>query len=298
MLGKRDDHANEQKSHAAHTLTGGEYLRVASDSASKNDGRNGSGSEEEKISLFWRIFGGTILSMVALGVFTLYNSISGNISDIRRELSQEREARAGLVPKKEFQDYLAQQAERQKAIETIRGEFEGLRERVNTNAAVVDALKRDTTAALEGHRKELTATFEASRKELNQTIDAIKKDLAVIETLRERVTAVEMWKKEIAAIETLRERLATIATDHKSVREELVRLQQEIERNKAADQERKMLRDEQYKLIDQTLRELQKELQGVREKLVRLESLAGQIAPRPAEVPAEPKGDVPGKKVP
>ncbi len=295
MVVKRLDQKEEELQQAATSLAGGELLRAAGDGAAKADTNK---SDEERISLFWRIFGGTILSIVALGTFTLYNNISSNISDLRRELNQEREARAELLRKQEFQTYLTQQSERLRVLETIRGDFEGLRERVNGNTATVEALKRETTAAVDTHRKEVAAQLESMRKESAQVIDGLKKDLAAIETLRERLAAVEMWKKDIAAIESLRERLASIAADHKSVREELVRLQQEIERNKAADQERKMLRDEQYKLIDRTLRELQKELQGVREKLVRLESLAGTVAPRPSEVPAEPKGGAPAKKVP
>ena len=51
------------------------------------------GRNEEKISIFWRVFGGTILSIVALAVITLYNSISSNISDLRNEVNREREAR-------------------------------------------------------------------------------------------------------------------------------------------------------------------------------------------------------------
>src|SRR5262245_52529244 len=59
-------------------------------------------SSDEKISLFWRIFGGTILSIVSLLVITAYQSISGSMHEIRTELSQLKEAKAEFVKKDEY----------------------------------------------------------------------------------------------------------------------------------------------------------------------------------------------------
>jgi hypothetical protein len=57
---------------------------------------------EDKLSLFWRVFGGTILSIVALVGITIYNNLSTSISELRSELSRVNEARAELVKKEEF----------------------------------------------------------------------------------------------------------------------------------------------------------------------------------------------------
>jgi chromosome segregation ATPase len=254
-------------------------------------------NEEEKISWFWRIFGGTILSMVALGTLTLYNNISTNLSDLRRELNQEREARAELIRKQDFVTLLNNQGERLRLIEVLKADMEGLKERVAANSTTVDGIKKEQSQSnealrkeLEGLRKELiqsvegakrdtATTIETVRKEQQSAIDALKKEVAAVETLRERLTMLEALKKEVAVLEIVRERLTQLTMENKTLRDDMNKLQQEIERNKAADQERKRLRDEQYKQIDQTLKELQKELQTTREKLARLEAALSNTGP-------------------
>lgn len=59
-----------------------EMLRQSSESGKPQD----SGKEETKIPLFWRVFGGTVLSISALIVMTAYQSLSGNIADVGRQL--------------------------------------------------------------------------------------------------------------------------------------------------------------------------------------------------------------------
>ena len=59
-----------------------EMLRQSSESGKPQD----SGKEETKIPLFWRVFGGTVLSISALIVMTAYQSLSGNIADLGRQL--------------------------------------------------------------------------------------------------------------------------------------------------------------------------------------------------------------------
>ena len=41
---------------------------------------------EERISLFWRVFGGTILSICALAVLTAYQSLANGIHDLRKRV--------------------------------------------------------------------------------------------------------------------------------------------------------------------------------------------------------------------
>src|SRR4051812_38780418 len=49
---------------------------------------------EEKISVFWRVFGGTILSITALVVIQAYQAISGTIHDLRADQTRMREQAA------------------------------------------------------------------------------------------------------------------------------------------------------------------------------------------------------------
>src|SRR5260370_11911155 len=51
--------------------------------------------------MFWRIFGGTILSIAALVIITAYQSISSSIQELRSELARVNEARAELIKKDE-----------------------------------------------------------------------------------------------------------------------------------------------------------------------------------------------------
>ena len=72
--------------------------------------RNGAGRDvaappakgEEKISVFWRVFGGTILSIVALVVITVYQQFSSSLAELRNDMIRSNEARAELLKKDEF----------------------------------------------------------------------------------------------------------------------------------------------------------------------------------------------------
>ena len=59
-----------------------EMLRQSSESSKPQD----SDKEELEIPLFWRVFGGTVLSITALIVMTAYQGLSGNIADLNREI--------------------------------------------------------------------------------------------------------------------------------------------------------------------------------------------------------------------
>lgn len=220
--------------------------------------------EEEHVSMFWRIFGGTILSIVALVSITLFNNMSSSLTELRAEVSREREARAELVKKDEFNSRVTAQYERMRGLDTVKIELEGLKEKVHTNVTAVDGVKRDTTAAVEGVKKDVALGA-----------DSLKRDAAALEVLKEKVAALESLKKDVAALEALKEKVTTATADLKVLRDELGKVSGEVERNKTSDLERKAVRDAQTKQIDETLKELQKGLQLCREKLARLEGAKG-----------------------
>jgi uncharacterized protein (DUF3084 family) len=218
--------------------------------------------DEEQMSLFWRVFGGTILSMITLGTITLYNNISSNIAELRSELSREREARAELIRKDEFNSRMTTQYERIRALDSQKAEFEVLKERVGGAGAALDGHKKDSAACL----------------------DLVRKDIDLI-------------KKEAAAVEVLRERAQSNAEGLKAVRDEVVALQKSLDQNKLADLERKASRDAQAKQLDDTLKDIQRGLQDCREKLARLEGQRSAGTSDAATVPVpfrtspgEPKG--------
>jgi DNA repair exonuclease SbcCD ATPase subunit len=222
--------------------------------------------DDEGMSLFWRVFGGTILSIVALGSITLYNSISTNISELRGELNREREARAELVKKDEFNSRMSSQYERMRSFEGLKAEHEAVKERLNANAALLEGVKKDAAA----------------------TTDTVKKDAAALEVLKERLTALEAVKKDIAGLDLVKERLAAIAAEIKAQRDDVTKVQHEVERNKAGDVERKTSRDAQFKQMEDALKELQKGLQACREKLARLEGAQPGGSSRESPAPGPP----------
>jgi len=244
-----------------------ETARSAGESSGKSEPKTG----EEHISVFWRVFGGTILSIVALVAITLYNTMSTNISELRNEVSREREARAELVKKDEHNTRVTAIYERMRGIETVKVELEGLKEKVSSNTNATAAARKETTAAVEGVKKDVSAFA-----------DAIKKDAAALEVLKERFAALEAVKKDIAGLDTLKEKLMTAAADLKSLRDDLSKVSNEIDRNKTSDLERKAFRDLQAKQVDDALKDLQKGLQDCREKLARLEG-AKPDKPKPEE---------------
>src|SRR4051812_40266684 len=199
MLQKRDDHdedAVERSGELAALETG---RSVAESSGLKATEPK---KDEEHVSIFWRIFGGTILSIVALVTITLYNNMSSSISELRAEVSREREARAELVKKDEFSSRSTSIYERMRGIDTVKAEMEGLKEKINANGVAVDGVKKDAGA----------------------TADTIKKDSAALEILKERVALLEGIKKDIAGLDALKEKLTSAAADLKTVRDDLTKL--------------------------------------------------------------------------
>ena len=247
MFGKRMDQEHEEIPGTNGSLAMFETAR----SAANQPGRGAAAEkkDDEMMSLFWRVFGGTILSIAALVAITLFNNTTSAINDLRNDIAREREARGGLVKKEDVDARIKTQYDRIRTVEGYKAEIEAIKERVAGNAA----------------------TVEAARKDLGASIDLLKKDSAGLDVLKERVAAVEGLKKDVAGIDGLKEKLAGLTTDLKAARDEVMKVREELEKNKAADLERKTFRDSQAKQLDETLKEIHQGLQACREKIARLE---------------------------
>ena len=231
-----------------------QVLRAAED-ARHTDGKHEK-KDEEKLSVFWRVFGGTLLSIGALIAITVYNNFTSTLSELRAELNKAHEARADLVRKDEFNSRLSNNYERLKGLEqqnstqtatvtSLKTEVEGLKERLGKAAADLETARKDQAAAHEG------------------------------------------LKKDLAALEVVKERLALAAADLKAARDDLVKLRQDVDKNQAYDLERRDRRDAQYKQLDETIKEFQKGLQDCREKLARLEGQYGPPGAAPKKANAQ-----------
>jgi hypothetical protein len=128
---------------------------------------------DEKISLFWRIFGGTILSIVALVVITAYQSISNSITDLRGSIAHVNEAKAELVKKDEYA------AGRQRTWDKI------------------TEIQKEAAGANSRAQQALTSLQEKSTlrdQQLKQMEDERKELLKEVASLRERLARVEATK--------------------------------------------------------------------------------------------------------
>ena len=129
-------------------------------------------NDEEKMSLFWRVFGGTIISVAALTAITLFNTMNNGISELRAEGSRLKEETAALRAR----------------ADDNRREIDSLKERLSKYRQENDANKRDHSAATDAVRKEVAATADAVRKEVEAakkesaaSTDGVKKDLIALE---------------------------------------------------------------------------------------------------------------------
>ena len=236
------------------------------------DGR----ADEDRFTLFWRVFGGTILSIVALAAVTVYNNLTTSVSELRSELhrvnndlrgevARANEARADLVRKDEFNSRLTTVWD---GIKTMQAQ--------NIGSTTAVTAQRGDQEAMKERVAKVVADFDAFRKESTLTADAVKKETAGI---------TDTLKKDVAALETLKDKLTAVATDVKLTRDEVTRMRTELDRNEVHDNDRKESRDRQYKVFDDTTKELLKAVQDCREKIARLE---GQTTPMPTPRPATP----------
>lgn len=113
---------------------------------------------EERMPLFWRVFGGTTLSILALVGITIYQQFNNGILDLRRELIAEREFRADVVKKDELNSRLSPMWAGLKDVHAAAGEVNALKERC--------AMLQDQLKTAENDRKMLCAEMQQLRDRL------------------------------------------------------------------------------------------------------------------------------------
>jgi len=147
---------------------------------------------EEKISVFWRVFGGTILSITALVVIQAYQSLSANVHDLRNDQTRIREQAADFVKKDEFSSRTTSLWNRVQELQNL-----------NTAVSV-------TGNKLAGFEQQMS-NADRERKEMQAALGSLhalrEKDAALDKQLRDA----EIERKELAReLQQLRERLAKI----------------------------------------------------------------------------------------
>lgn len=115
------------------------------------------GDEAAGMSMFWRVFGGTILSISALVGVTLYNSVITNIAELRAAVTKLHEEKAELLKKDEFstrmnsnwervQQLQGQNNEQNASLRSFRTEVDSLKEKLTRTTTELDTAKKDLAA--------------------------------------------------------------------------------------------------------------------------------------------------------
>jgi hypothetical protein len=195
--GYDDNDASFDGKNAASVLAAETLRRGAERPPASTDTAKG----EERISLFWRVFGGTILSIAALVVITVYNQFSSTLTDLRKEMNQLYENRAELLRKDEFNNRLTSVWNSMKELQTANQNLVALNER----AKLVDQQLERQIKNADEDRKELCRRLE----ELRKAGEEERKEMH--RKLEEQRTAFDADRKELARqVQHLSERLASV----------------------------------------------------------------------------------------
>jgi hypothetical protein len=178
------------------------------------------GKSDEKISIFWRVFGGTLLSISALVIMTAYTNLSGSISDLRKDINQEIEKRSEYARKDDLNSRVMAQWSAIKDIQTATGALGTVGDRVKVLdqqmervARNTDDDRRDLRQKLEEQRKqaqdekgELTRkiedqrrAFDDERKDLQRRIEDQRKSFE--DERRDVLTRLQALSERLAAVE-------------------------------------------------------------------------------------------------
>jgi hypothetical protein len=117
---------------------------------------------EERISVFWRVFGGTLLSIAALVVITVYQQITSTLSELRNDMAQINVARADLIKKDEFNNRLTSVWNGMKDLQTASTALTTARERMGERASLLE----QQVKSAEQERKEMQHELQQLRERL------------------------------------------------------------------------------------------------------------------------------------
>jgi hypothetical protein len=148
---------------------------------------------EERIPLFWRVFGGTLLSIAALVVLTLGQQFHNSLnelradlehlnSDLRKDMSRLSETYGDLVKKDEFSARMRSVWDSIKDLQTDKESFTALKER----CAIMQARLQADEDNCKDLTRELQQLREARAREEERT-----ELLRELQRLRERLAAME-----------------------------------------------------------------------------------------------------------
>jgi chromosome segregation ATPase len=162
-----------------------------------------SGKAEERISVFWRVFGGTLLSIAALVCINLFQQFSNSISECRANINRLNESRGDLVKMDDFNTRISSVWNSVKEMQTANAAVSALKER--------SAIMEQQVKASHDQLGDRLAGLASSLKDLelaNAAILALKERSALLE---QQIKAGEDERKELAReLQRVRERQAAL----------------------------------------------------------------------------------------
>jgi methyl-accepting chemotaxis protein len=194
----RQDDESFGVNEAQATILRAETLRHAADNRHAKSFKG-----EEKISLFWRLFGGTLLSIAALVCITIYQQFNGALGEMRSNINRLTESRADLLSQNDFNTRVASLWTNLKDVQSATGTVSALKEHSSLLDQQVKALQDQLNTRLQA--------VSASIKDLDAPLAsaAALKERSVL--LEQQVKAGDDERKELCKeIQLLRERLAVL----------------------------------------------------------------------------------------
>jgi hypothetical protein len=189
---------NQPLNNALNTAVTVEVLRNAADAARAcaDNGKDKEKEKEESIPLFWRVFGGTVLSICSLIVMTAYSGFTGSLAEakgdlaglsaeVRKEAARLSEAQTEMIGKGDCETVMATVWRNLDELREDHKELDVLREQCK------DLLTRFKTG--EQERRRLMGELQHLREE--QAADAERRALEdELGRLRERMVTLEARK--------------------------------------------------------------------------------------------------------
>ncbi len=148
---------------------------------------------EDRIPVLWRVFGGTVLSILALVAVTVYQQFSGALADLRGELGHlNKEVRTDLG---RFSEAQGEAVKQDKFNASMRSAWDAIKELRDDRAAVTAVKERvsvlmETFKVSEEQQKELAREVQQLR-ELKAAEDERRALQGEVQRLRERLSLLE-----------------------------------------------------------------------------------------------------------
>jgi DNA repair exonuclease SbcCD ATPase subunit len=158
---------------------------------------------EEKISLFWRIFGGSILSITALVCIQAYQAMASTLHDLRADQNRLRELAGDFVKKDEFSNRTTTLWNRVQELQNLQSAI--------TVAGSKLAAMESQLAQVDRERKEVTTSLAAEHKEVVSIATSVQGLRDKDQNIERKLADAEIERRELLKeLQTLRERLAKL----------------------------------------------------------------------------------------